>query len=227
MKRAHKISPPQAARLFTEPERPGARPPDALQVNIDGAARGNPGPAAYGVLFRRLDGSVVHRFSKYIGRATNNVAEYYALIAALDYAAAHGITKVLVHSDSLLLVNQMRGIYKVKNPELRQLHERASKLARGLAYFRIDFVPRENNARADVLANEALDQTKSRTSGAREKYLTGRLLSEKDLEDEQKYTRGGQRIRARYRNGALHPAEPLDLPEESEVEITISRPSRR
>ncbi len=227
MKRARKTSAPRPGRLFAEPERPGTSA-GALTANIDGAARGNPGPAAYGVVVRGPDGRPLEELSKCIGRATNNVAEYYALIAALDYAAAHGIRKLRVRSDSELLVRQMQGRYKVKSLDLRPLHERARKLSQGLAFFSIDYVPREQNLDADCLANLALDQHGSNAS--RPKFFSGKLLTAEDLEAEQEFHRGktqGSRIRATYRAGALHPAEPLDLPEGAEVEILIGKPQRR
>src|ERR1019366_9568333 len=122
-------------------------------------ARGNPGPAAYGVIVRRPDGKKHESLGKYIGRTTNNVAEYYALIAALDYAAASGIRRLRVFSDSQLIVNQIKGIYKVKHPDLRPLHERAKNQAAGLEIFTIQYVPREQTRDADELANAALDST--------------------------------------------------------------------
>src|SRR6202049_5075864 len=155
VKPTHKAS----GKLFEEPETPSARQEGAYTANIDGAARGNPGPAAYGVVVRRPDGSTHESFGKYIGRTTNNVAEYYALIAALDYAAASGIRRLRVYSDSLLIVNQIKGLYKVKHPDLRPLHERANKQAAGLEAFTIQYVPREQNRDADDLANAALDST--------------------------------------------------------------------
>jgi acyl dehydratase/ribonuclease HI len=148
-----------SGKLFEEPETPSARQEGAYTANIDGAARGNPGPAAYGVVIRRPDGATHESLGKYIGRTTNNVAEYYALIAALDYAAASGLRRLRVYSDSQLIVNQIKGIYKVKHPDLRPLHERAKKQAATLESFTIQYVPREQNRDADDLANEALDST--------------------------------------------------------------------
>jgi len=156
IKPTHKAS----GKLFEEPETPSARQEGAYTANIDGAARGNPGPAAYGVVVRRPDGSTHESLGKYIGRTTNNVAEYYALIAALDYAAASGIKRLRVYSDSQLIVNQIKGLYKVKHPDLRPLHERAKKQAASLETFTIQYVPREQNRDADDLANAALDGTK-------------------------------------------------------------------
>jgi acyl dehydratase/ribonuclease HI len=155
----NKPSPKSSGKLFEEPETPSARNEAAYTANIDGAARGNPGPAAYGVLIRRADGKTHESLGKYIGRTTNNVAEYYALIAALDYAAANGIKRLRVFSDSQLIVNQIKGLYKVKHPDLKPLHERAKKQAAGLEFFTIQYVPREQNRDADDLANAALDST--------------------------------------------------------------------
>jgi acyl dehydratase/ribonuclease HI len=154
-KSTHKSS----GKLFEEPEAPSARQEGAYTANIDGAARGNPGPAAYGVIVRRPDGATHESLGKYIGRTTNNVAEYFALIAALDYAAASGIRRLRVYSDSQLIVNQIKGLYKVKHPDLRPLHERAKKQAATLDSFTIQYVPREQNRDADDLANAALDST--------------------------------------------------------------------
>ena len=164
----------------------------AYTANIDGAARGNPGPAAYGVVVRQPDGAVLTSFKKYIEKQTNNVAEYYALIAALDYAAAHNLRRLRVRSDSELLVRQMQGRYKVKSPVLRPLYERARKMAGGLEMFAIEHVPREQNADADALANAALDG-----SGGGEAGPAARPAS--------------RSIRAQFRAGALHPLDPAEL----------------
>ena len=147
--------------LFADatPESNAANAPTATtavyRANIDGGSRGNPGPASYGVVIRDPRGQVVAKLKKYIGRSTNNVAEYYGLIAALDYAQQHGIRALRVESDSELLVRQMRGQYKVKSPELRPLYERARKMSQTFDLFKIDHVYREQNAEADALANEA------------------------------------------------------------------------
>ena len=130
----------------------------AYRLNIDGASRGNPGPAAYGVLIRDANGAAVAKLKKYIGRFTNNVAEYYGLIAAMDYAQSHGVRAIRIESDSELLVKQMRGLYKVKSADLQPLYERAQKMSKAFDSFRIDHVYREQNAEADALANEALDE---------------------------------------------------------------------
>src|SRR5271163_879087 len=157
MKRPAKLTPPGSAQLFTDA--PSAGPPAGVHIaNIDGASRGNPGPASYAVVIRDASGKIVLELAKRLGRETNNVAEYYALLAALDYATTHGITALRVRSDSELLVRQMQGRYKVKSPDLKPLFERATKLVRQLAYFVVEYIPREMNSDADALANLALDQ---------------------------------------------------------------------
>jgi ribonuclease HI len=181
----------------------------AYRANIDGGSRGNPGPASYGVVIRDPRGEVVAKLKKYIGRSTNNVAEYYGLIASLDYAQQHGIRALRVESDSELLVRQMRGQYKVKSPELRPLYERARKMAQTFASFKIDHVYREQNAEADALANEALDETSGRPAGPKLDATSTKPQPPP------------RKIRARFRNGALVPLDPLDLAEGSEVELLV------
>lgn len=197
------------AKLFEEP----AHPTDVHVANVDGASRNNPGPAAYGVLIRRADGSPLKSLSKYIGIKTNNEAEYFGLIAALDLALAHGLSKLRVRSDSELLVRQMQGRYKVKSAALRPLHEQARKLAAGLAYFSIEHVPREQNRDADALANEALDRPAGSPAKGHEESAGLKAAS----------TGASRKIRACYRGGALHPAEPLSLADGDEVEITLHK----
>lgn len=126
-------------------------------VHCDGAARGNPGPAGIGVHATDARGRTLHEIGRGIGVATNNVAEYRAVVAALEWAAGHGAAKVLVRSDSHLLVEQMSGRYRVKNATLQKLHKRVRDLAakfEGVAY---EHVRRENNRRADKLANIGVD----------------------------------------------------------------------
>jgi ribonuclease H / adenosylcobalamin/alpha-ribazole phosphatase len=123
----------------------------------DGGARGNPGPAAYGYVLEAEDGAVLASHGEAIGTATNNVAEYRALIAGLEKAAELGVGELEVVSDSELLVKQMRREYKVKNDTLRGLFEQASALAKRLGSVRYTAVRREHNELADRLVNEALD----------------------------------------------------------------------
>ena len=149
---------PRGRELSEEAASPSASRPGSYTANIDGAARGNPGPASYGVVVRDPSGAVVATLKKCIGHNTNNVAEYCGLIAALDYAQSRGIRALRIESDSELLVKQMRREYKVKSPELRPLFERANRMSRGFESFAIKHVFRERNREADALANQALDE---------------------------------------------------------------------
>jgi ribonuclease HI len=124
---------------------------------IDGGARGNPGPAGFGVRLETEGGELVEEFGESIGIATNNVAEYSGLVAALEWARTHGHTTVHVRSDSLLLVQQMLGNYKVKNAGLQPLYAKARLLAHEIGQVTFEHVRRERNAHADRLANEAMD----------------------------------------------------------------------
>jgi ribonuclease HI len=124
---------------------------------IDGGARGNPGPAGYGVRIETPDGGLVEEFSEAIGVATNNVAEYRGLLAALEWARAHGHRALHVRSDSLLLVQQMLGNYRVKNAGLQPLHAKAQLLAHEIGGVTFEHVGRAKNAHADRLANAAMD----------------------------------------------------------------------
>jgi probable phosphoglycerate mutase len=132
--------------------------PHPVVAYIDGGARGNPGPAGYGVRFEQPDGTLIDEFHAAIGVATNNVAEYRGLLAALEWAQAKGHSAVHVRSDSLLLVEQMLGRYKVKHPGLQPLHARARLLAHAIGRVTFEHVRRESNAHADRLANAAMDE---------------------------------------------------------------------
>jgi ribonuclease HI len=133
---------------------------DTIVAYIDGGARGNPGPAGYGVRIERPDGTLVDEFCEAIGVATNNVAEYRGLLAALEWARAHGHRRLRVRSDSLLLVQQMRGSYKVKHPGLQPLYARARLLAHEIGRVDFEHVRRDANAHADRLANAAMDEAR-------------------------------------------------------------------
>ena len=139
-------------------------PETYLIAHTDGGARGNPGPAGYGVVIHDSSGKKVAGLSQYLGRQTNNFAEYQALIAALEYAIEHGPNALKVISDSELLVRQIKGIYKVKEPTLRDLHARASHLISQLDWFNIEHVLRGHNREADELANQAMDKGSGRTA---------------------------------------------------------------
>ena len=132
-------------------------PGKITEVYIDGASRGNPGESGIGVLVIRPDASR-EEIKEYIGRGTNNEAEYKALIKALAYLVAEGSPTVKIHTDSQLVANQMNGLWKVKDPKLRILHSEAKKLVSLIPTFEIEYIPRENNTEADGLANEAIDR---------------------------------------------------------------------
>jgi ribonuclease HI len=209
-----KLTPPHhGAGLFLDPA-PDAKPAP-WRANIDGGSRGNPGPAAYGVVIRDPRGEIVARLKKYIGRTTNNVAEYYGLIAALDYAQSNSIRALQVESDSELLVKQMRGQYKVKSADLQPLFERAKKMSQSFPSFQIRHVYREQNREADALANEAMDEV----SGARPAPENGKAKMANSAAPAIK-------VRARFRSGVLYPLEDIDLPDGAEVEILL-RPTSK
>lgn len=128
-----------------------------LVAHIDGGARGNPGPAGYGVHVTDPRGTLLAGIFGYLGVATNNVAEYAALLAVLEYAVRSGASALRVRSDSELLVRQMSGEYRVKDARLRVLHAEARRLLAGLPKVEIRHVRREENREADALANKAMD----------------------------------------------------------------------
>jgi ribonuclease HI len=130
-----------------------------LVVHVDGGARGNPGPAAIGVVVSSPDGEVVEEVAERIGVATNNVAEYRALLRGLERARTLGATDIQIVGDSELVARQLTGAYKVKHPALRPLYDEAMKALTAFERWRIRNVPRADNARADELVNAALDSS--------------------------------------------------------------------
>lgn len=162
--------------LGARPIRPAdpSKGPRRVRIHIDGAARGNPGPAGAGVLILSPDGGVVERTHRWLGEATNNVAEYQALLLALERAAALGFTDLEVCSDSELLVRQLNGQYKVKHPALRVLHGQAVERIAGFRRVQIRHVPRELNADADALANRGIDEA------VRKRLQAQQALAEED-----------------------------------------------
>lgn len=209
---AKRAAAPRGKDLFGDAE-PAAKPaaPAAHRANIDGGSRGNPGPSSYGVVVRDPRGEIVARLKKYIGRLTNNVAEYYGLIAALDFAQSNGIRALRVESDSDLLVKQMRGQYKVKSPDLQPLFERARKMSQALESFRIEHVYREQNREADALANEAMDEAEGKPVAPAGAAKTEPAAAKS----------GPRLIPARYRAGVLYLLEDVGLPDGSVVKIIL------
>ncbi len=130
-------------------------------ANIDGGARGNPGPAGWGAVVRSESGEVVAELCGALPHSTNNVAEYSGLLAALEWCRDQGATNVHIKSDSLLLVQQMKGVYKVKNEGLKALHGKARLLSHAIGRVTFEHVRREFNADADRLANVAMDDAEA------------------------------------------------------------------
>lgn len=217
---------PRAKDLFAEVPAEPKPVAAAYRANIDGGSRGNPGPAAYGVIVRDGRGEIVAKLKKYIGRMTNNVAEYYGLIAALDYAESQSVKALRIESDSELLVKQMRGLYKVKSEDLRPLFERALKMSKMFGSFRIEHVYREQNREADALANEALDEVEAKVPGAPVVKKTETAIPKKaepassksDLPDSKTEPR---KIQARFRGGVLYLLEDVELPDGMVVDVSI------
>jgi len=141
-----------------------AQPPE-LVIHIDGGSRGNPGPSGFGVHAIDAKGHVVAEHFGYLGTATNNVAEYQALVHAFKLASARGAKRLEIRSDSELVVKQMNGLYKVKHPDMLILWRQASTLRRAFDAAEIKHVRREQNKDADALANRAMDLKESRLSG--------------------------------------------------------------
>jgi ribonuclease HI len=165
----------RSRELFNVRENP---PEHYLVAFIDGGARGNPGPAGYGVVVQDESGKKVAALSEYLGHQTNNFAEYQGLIAALEYAIANGHKALKVISDSELLVRQIKGIYKVNNLVLRDLHGRAKELIAQLDWFSIGHVLRGHNEEADRLANAAMDKGMGRVARAPSQTSVAKGVSE-------------------------------------------------
>jgi ribonuclease HI len=216
---------PRGKDLFADAPAESKPAAAGYRINIDGGSRGNPGPAAYGVIIRDGSGEVVARLKKYIGRMTNNVAEYYGLIAALDYAESHKVKTIRVESDSELLVKQMRGQYKVKSEDLRPLFERALKMSKAFESFRIEHVYREQNREADALANEALDETEAKAPGAAAAKKTAAPAAKSEPASSKSEPSSSKpeprKIQARFRGGVLYLLEDVELPDGMVVDVSI------
>ena len=192
--------------LFPEPQPSRGTPSSYLVAHSDGGARGNPGPAGYGVVIEDQSGKKIAGLSEYLGHQTNNVAEYQGLIAALEYAVANGHKALKLISDSELLVKQIKGIYKVKNLALQDLHARAKELIGKLEWFSIGHALREHNREADRLANEAMDKGMGRARPAPVPVVRA----------------APQEFEGVVRNGAIK-IENGDLPEGTRVQIRVKR----
>ena len=189
------------------PERP-AKDEAAIIAYCDGGSRGNPGPAGYGVHIEDANGAAVGELSEYVGRKTNNFAEYSGLLAALQFALDHGYRRLKVISDSELMVKQIKGQYRVNSPELRLLYEEAKGRIRQLDSFQIQHVLREKNRHADRLANEAMDRGTGKSPAA-----AGNLSGTVRNQDKER------RIRGFVKGGVVHFVEG-ELPDGVFVKIT-------
>ena len=150
-----------SGNLFSGPEKSGW-----ITAFCDGGSRGNPGPAAYGVYIQDENGDKIAELSEFLGKKTNNFAEYSGLLAALDYALAHGHSHLKAVADSELMVKQVKGQYRVNSPDLRPLYDEARRRIARLEGFQIQHVLREKNRHADRLANEAMDRGMGRSSAS-------------------------------------------------------------
>ena len=183
-----------------------------MVAHIDGGARGNPGPAGFGVLIKDQNGKKVAALSEYLGHQTNNYAEYSGLTAALEYALQHGYKALKVISDSELMVKQMRGQYKVKSPGLLELNRHANQLARKLEWFSIQHVLRAQNREADGLANAAMDKGMGRSVVPKEP-------SSKEGDSPAGYSNEFEGV---VRNGVIE-LKNGELPEGTAVEVRVKR----
>jgi ribonuclease HI len=207
---------PRTKTLFSQSDDSSREnPPEHyLIAHSDGGARGNPGPAGYGVVIQDASGKKVAHLSEYLGHQTNNFAEYQGLIAALEYALQHGPKALKLISDSELLVRQIKGIYKVKNPTLKDLHSRAKELISQLDWFSIGHALREHNTEADRLANEAMDKGMGRTAAR---------VSAGDLPVRPSPSSSAQQeLEGVVRNGAVELMNG-NLPEGTRVQVRVKR----
>jgi ribonuclease HI len=156
-----KVPPPQGELRLAERKSGVAAPGRVVRVFSDGAARGNPGPAGAGAVLTDISGKVLARLGRYLGRQTNNVAEYEGLLLGLQHAQQLGYRAVEVRADSQLLIRQLKGEYAVRHAGLKPLHAEALRLLRGFDKVDLKHVPREENALADEMSNRAIDEEMS------------------------------------------------------------------
>jgi ribonuclease HI len=182
--------------------------PTEIVANIDGGSRGNPGPAAYGVVIKTAEGKAVAEIAKFIGETTNNFAEYQGLLAALEYSLSHGYSRLRVLTDSELMAHQIAGRYKVRSPDLKPLHAQAQAMIARLESFSIQHVYREQNREADRLVNQAMDnQERGIELPPASTSNSAKALS----------------VSATFRDGSLFPSAQLPLLEGEVVDLVIRR----
>jgi len=189
----------------------------AITAYCDGGSRGNPGPAGFGVFIQGPDGDALGELSEYLGKKTNNFAEYSGLLAALDFAITHRHPHLKVVSDSELMVKQIKGQYRVNSPELRPLYDEAKRRIAQLEKFQIQHVLREKNQRADRLANLAMDKGMGRAPD--------RDVNQGPARDSRPAANGHapeKTLRGLVKGGVIHLFEG-ELPEGTRVRITPER----
>lgn len=185
-----------------------------ITAYCDGGSRGNPGPAGFGVYVEGPDGQKLAELSEFLGRTTNNVAEYSGLLAALDFALRNGHPRLKVVADSELMVKQMQGRYKVNSADLRPLYDEAKRRAARLEGFRIEHVLRGKNQRADRLANLAMDRGTGRSGG--QNTAAGRPPEPRPKQEPPKTAKGY------VKGGVVHLIEG-ELPEGAFVRVLLDR----
>ena len=198
--------------LFPESASTAADAPGFFTAHCDGGSRGNPGPAAFGAVIEDPGGRVVARLSEYLGRQTNNYAEYQGLLAVLSWAAEHGARRLRVISDSELMVRQMSGRYKVSSPALLPLWQEARRRAASLDAFEMRHTLREGNKEADRLANEAMDQGMGKTGPS----ASSRSASQSGAQP----PRSRQVLEGYVKNGVVHLLEG-ELPDGVFVKVVV------
>ena len=201
-------------------------PQDYLVAHIDGGARGNPGPAGYGVVIEDHAGRRVDEFYEFLGTQTNNFAEYSALLAALEYALRNGYRSLRVLSDSELLVKQMNGEYKVRSAPLQELHRRCKALTREFDWFSIRHIPRAENAEADHLANVAMDQARMAARNAAQSQRSGSApvsVPAKSATRNDKSQPPVMEVEGVIRDGVVELDRSTSLPEGTRVKVRIAR----
>lgn len=199
----------------SDPSKPKPKPATGewIIAFCDGGSRGNPGPAGYGVLIEDLDGQKLAELSEYLGKTTNNVAEYSALLGALEWALREGRSRLRVVADSELLVKQIQGRYKVSSADLRPLYEEAKRRIARLDAFRIEHVLRGKNQKADRLANAAMDRGMGKIPGR-----PGSAASA----PKPKHEAAAQPVKGYVKGGVVHLIEG-ELPDGTFVKITPDR----
>jgi ribonuclease HI len=205
-----------SSSLFPESKSPS--PSGWYTAHCDGGSRGNPGPAGYGAVIEDPQGKVIARLSEFLGRQTNNFAEYKGLLAVLTWAAEHGIGQLRLVSDSELMVKQMKGQYRVSSPALKPLWEEAKRLARELDRFEICHTLRGGNQEADRLANEAMDRGTGRSSDRAPSVSSGPQPDKKLQPPTTNPPATRQMFEGYVKNGVVHLLDG-DLPEGTFVKV--------